>query len=210
MMTPAEPPDDPLLDAAADLAAALASGNPPDRLPDFAALDPADQARWQELAGCVLLLAAHAEAATATDLPPEVSAAVPGLAVECELGRGGMGVVYRAKDRRLGHHVAIKVLPAALEADQGRLTRFEREARLLATLNHPHIAAIEMRFSAASALKRPPRPCASPPTRSSATGGLRSYGCSRESRTVPGNRAASDIDMAEQAISAMDKRPLIV
>jgi eukaryotic-like serine/threonine-protein kinase len=58
------------------------------------------------------------------------------------LGAGGMGEVYRARDTRLGRDVAIKVLPSAFTADPGRLARFEREARLLATLNHPHIGAI--------------------------------------------------------------------
>jgi serine/threonine protein kinase len=60
---------------------------------------------------------------------------------EC-LGAGGMGEVYRARDTRLGRDVAIKVLPAAFVMDQERLSRFEREARLLAALNHPHIGAI--------------------------------------------------------------------
>ena len=58
------------------------------------------------------------------------------------IGAGGMGEVYRARDTRLGRDVAIKTLPAALAADQARLARFEREAKLLATLNHPHIAAV--------------------------------------------------------------------
>ncbi len=58
------------------------------------------------------------------------------------LGAGGMGEVYRARDTRLDRDVAIKVLPAALAADNERILRFEREARLLASLNHPHIAAI--------------------------------------------------------------------
>jgi hypothetical protein len=58
------------------------------------------------------------------------------------LGAGGMGEVYRARDSRLGREVAIKVLPAAFSADPDRLARFEREARLLAALNHPHIGAI--------------------------------------------------------------------
>jgi eukaryotic-like serine/threonine-protein kinase len=59
-----------------------------------------------------------------------------------ELGAGGMGKVYRARDSRLGREVAIKVLPAAFEQDRQYLSRFRREARLLASLNHPHIAAI--------------------------------------------------------------------
>jgi len=59
-----------------------------------------------------------------------------------ELGRGGMGVVYRAKDRKLGREVAIKVLPKEFSQDWERQARFEREAKLLASLNHPNIAAI--------------------------------------------------------------------
>jgi serine/threonine protein kinase len=59
-----------------------------------------------------------------------------------KLGAGGMGVVYRAHDRKLGRDVAIKVLPAEIEHDAERLSRFEREARLLASLNHPHVATL--------------------------------------------------------------------
>ncbi len=58
------------------------------------------------------------------------------------LGVGGMGEVYRARDTKLGRDVALKVLPRLFSADPERLARFEREARLLASLNHPHIAAI--------------------------------------------------------------------
>jgi serine/threonine protein kinase/Tol biopolymer transport system component len=58
------------------------------------------------------------------------------------IGAGGMGEVYRARDTRLGREVAIKILPRAFIADKDRLARFEREARVLASLNHPHIAAI--------------------------------------------------------------------
>jgi serine/threonine protein kinase len=60
----------------------------------------------------------------------------------CALGAGGMGEVYRARDARLGREVAIKVLPAAFSQDAGRMARFEREAQVLASLNHPNIAAI--------------------------------------------------------------------
>ena len=58
------------------------------------------------------------------------------------LGAGGMGEVYRAKDTKLDREVAIKVLPDALAQDPDRLARFEREAKVLASLNHPHIAQI--------------------------------------------------------------------
>jgi eukaryotic-like serine/threonine-protein kinase len=58
------------------------------------------------------------------------------------LGVGGMGIVYGARDTKLGRDVAIKVLPPAFANDPDRLVRFEREAQLLASLNHPHIAAI--------------------------------------------------------------------
>jgi len=58
------------------------------------------------------------------------------------IGVGGMGEVYRAKDRKLGRDVAFKVLPPSFVEDPNRRMRFEREARVLAALNHPHIAAI--------------------------------------------------------------------
>ena len=58
------------------------------------------------------------------------------------LGAGGMGEVYRARDTKLGREVAIKVLPEAVAADPERLARFEREAKVLASLNHAQIAAI--------------------------------------------------------------------
>ncbi|MGA3319141.1 MAG: protein kinase [Candidatus Korobacteraceae bacterium] len=58
------------------------------------------------------------------------------------LGAGGMGEVYRARDTKLGRDVALKLLPPLFTADADRVARFEREARLLASLNHPHIGAI--------------------------------------------------------------------
>ena len=58
------------------------------------------------------------------------------------LGAGGMGEVYRARDNKLGRSVAIKVLPDAVATDPDRIARFEREAKVLASLNHPHIAAL--------------------------------------------------------------------
>ena len=59
-----------------------------------------------------------------------------------KIGEGGMGEVYRARDTRLDRDVALKVLPEAFTADPDRLARFEREAKVLASLNHPNIAAI--------------------------------------------------------------------
>ena len=58
------------------------------------------------------------------------------------IGEGGMGQVFRATDTTLKRQVAIKVLPAAVAADADRLARFQREAEVLAALNHPNIAAI--------------------------------------------------------------------
>ena len=62
--------------------------------------------------------------------------------IVAKLGEGGMGEVYRARDQKLGRDVAIKVLPADVAADTERLARFKREAQVLASLNHPNIAAI--------------------------------------------------------------------
>jgi serine/threonine protein kinase len=58
------------------------------------------------------------------------------------LGTGGMGEVYRARDTKLNRDVALKVLPDLFRRDHTRLARFKREAQILASLNHPHIAAI--------------------------------------------------------------------
>ena len=65
-----------------------------------------------------------------------------GYDVLAHLGTGGMGEVYRARDAKLGREVAIKVLRPELASDPDHLARFEREARLLAALNHPNVAAI--------------------------------------------------------------------
>jgi serine/threonine-protein kinase len=62
--------------------------------------------------------------------------------VTARIGAGGMGEVYRATDTRLGRDVAIKVLPDAVARDKERLSRFDREARALASLNHPNIATV--------------------------------------------------------------------
>ena len=57
--------------------------------------------------------------------------------ITSEIGRGGMGEVYQAKDTKLGRDVAIKVLPEEFALDTDRVARFQREAKLLASLNHP-------------------------------------------------------------------------
>src|SRR5215468_4847644 len=62
--------------------------------------------------------------------------------ITAKLGEGGMGAVYRATDTKLHREVAIKVLPDAFANDLDRLSRFTREAQMLASLNHPNIAAI--------------------------------------------------------------------
>jgi serine/threonine protein kinase len=62
--------------------------------------------------------------------------------VGAQIGAGGMGEVYRALDTNLKRPVAIKVLPEALASDSERLGRFQREAEILASLNHPNIAAL--------------------------------------------------------------------
>src|ERR1700746_3261534 len=58
------------------------------------------------------------------------------------IGKGGMGEVYRARDTKLDRDVAIKVLPEAFARDPERMARFEREAKVLASMNHPNIAHI--------------------------------------------------------------------
>jgi Tol biopolymer transport system component len=92
-------------------------------------------------------LAAPAAALAPDLIPSEQTSVLTGrqlgvYQIRERLGVGGMGEVYRARDSRLGRDVAIKVLPRAFRDDPDRLARFDREARLLAALNHPHIATI--------------------------------------------------------------------
>src|SRR5258705_348028 len=83
-----------------------------------------------------------ATSAAPTDLSIVQSALQDDYDVLAELGRGGMGTVYRARDRHLDREVAIKVLPFALAFDRDLVARFEREARTAAQLEHPHIVPI--------------------------------------------------------------------
>jgi len=75
-------------------------------------------------------------------MPLSVGTRLGHFEILAPIGAGGMGEVYKARDTKLDREVAIKVLPAALAQDPERLARFEREAKVLASLNHPNIAAI--------------------------------------------------------------------
>jgi Tol biopolymer transport system component/tRNA A-37 threonylcarbamoyl transferase component Bud32 len=77
-------------------------------------------------------------------MPPELSSGemLAHYRIEAKVGEGGMGVVYRARDSKLGRDVALKVLPEALASDAEYMARFHREAKVLASLNHPNIATI--------------------------------------------------------------------
>lgn len=88
------------------------------------------------------LIASAARGASAAMLPVTPGTTLLHYRISGPIGEGGMGVVWRAVDETLGREVAIKVLPAAVEGDPRRLARFEREAKLLASLNHSNIAAI--------------------------------------------------------------------
>ncbi len=75
--------------------------------------------------------------------PPDLTGhSIGGYRLDALLGAGGMGEVYRSHDAKLGRDVAIKILPRAFTSHPNRLARFEREARMLAALNHPNICAI--------------------------------------------------------------------
>src|SRR5579872_2993992 len=80
--------------------------------------------------------------AESSSMPLSAGSRLGSFEIVSPLGAGGMGEVYRARDSKLARDVALKVLPAAFAADPDRMARFQREAQVLASLNHPHIAAI--------------------------------------------------------------------
>ena len=75
-------------------------------------------------------------------MPLEVGSTLGPYEVLSAIGAGGMGEVYKARDTKLDRDVALKILPDAFVNDPERLARFQREAKVLASLNHPNIAAI--------------------------------------------------------------------
>ena len=83
-----------------------------------------------------------AAVATATAMTVSVGTRLGQYEIVAPIGAGGMGEVYRARDTKLDREVAIEVLPESLARDPERLARFQREAKTLAALNHPHIGAI--------------------------------------------------------------------
>ncbi len=75
-------------------------------------------------------------------MPLNIGSRIAHYDVTALIGEGGMGQVYQATDTQLGREVALKILPEAFADDPDRLARFQREAQVLASLNHPNIAAI--------------------------------------------------------------------
>ncbi len=75
-------------------------------------------------------------------MPLEPGTTLGPYRITAKIGEGGMGDVYRARDTKLDRDVALKVLPQAFTEDPDRLARFEREAKVLASLNHPNIGHI--------------------------------------------------------------------
>ena len=100
----------------------------------------------QQVSGAHVLSGAAAAVAaglvSAVDRSMVAGRRIGGYHIVAPIGAGGMGEVYRARDDRLRRDVAIKILPRAFTGDPDRLARFEREARVLASLSHPHIGAI--------------------------------------------------------------------
>jgi len=92
-------------------------------------------------AGCPLTFPAGVKSSEPL-MPLAIGSLLGPYEILAPIGAGGMGEVYRARDNRLKRDVALKVLPEAFANDPERLARFQREAELLASLNHPNIAHI--------------------------------------------------------------------
>src|SRR5687767_5046328 len=88
------------------------------------------------------VLAVSARTISDVVLMTMVGTSLGGYQLQALLGSGGMGEVYRGHDAKLGRDVAIKILPSEFTSHPDRLARFEREARMLASLNHPNICGI--------------------------------------------------------------------
>ena len=124
---------------------AVVEGEPAERarrVATLASIDPALADRLEALLAADDRGESLQQILPAGMMPPSPPDRIGGYDVVGVLGSGGMGEVYRAVDVRLHREVAIKVLPAALTADPERLARFEREAQVLASLNHRHIAHV--------------------------------------------------------------------
>ena len=133
---------DALARSPADRAAFLAAACPDDEALRLEVQSLVDERVSDDgMIGRADVVAVGAAAAAAAHLPM-TGRMLGGYRLEMLIGAGGMGEVYRARDAKLGRDVAIKILPRALTRDPDRLARFEREARMLAALNHPNICAI--------------------------------------------------------------------
>ncbi len=123
------------------------SKDAPDRAAFLEAACGADAALRREVES---ILAARSEAGEFLEAPPWAAGAAPlppgtrlgPYEIDDLIGAGGMGEVYKARDTRLDRAVAIKVLPSAVTADPKRRARFQREAKTIASLNHPHICTL--------------------------------------------------------------------
>ncbi|HEX6813575.1 MAG TPA: protein kinase [Planctomycetota bacterium] len=120
----------------------LESGLPPEAVcAEAPELLPEVERRWRQVRQLDVAMDAVFPDADATT-PPPITPDIPGYAVEGVLGRGGMGIVYRARQLRLDRAVAIKMLLAGAYAGPQAMERFHREARLVAALTHPHVVQV--------------------------------------------------------------------
>jgi serine/threonine protein kinase len=133
-----------------DAVVSLAPGERDLRLADLCADDPDVRHEVESLLShdgtatntMASVVARAADDATAPQTVLHAGQTLLHYTLTARIGEGGMGVVWRAADRSLGRDVAIKTLPASVAKDADRLARFEREAKLLAALNHSNVAAI--------------------------------------------------------------------